>query len=219
MNSYLIGNIEFTCDIKKKLDIASNILSFKEKILLEKFMEREINKKWRLIYRASSDGFSSYSFHQKCDSYSRILVLFKSTNGNIFGGFTSKSWSSSINAQASFSFGSSFGVNRNTNYTPFWPNNFKNDDFAFLFSLKNELNKPALFSVMYPANAICYGSSIGPCFGNDILICDNPNVNVCSSNLLTHYRLVDTFEINEPNCFLAGSPDFNLSEIEVFTSN
>ena len=45
-----------------------------------------------LLYRGSENGFEAPLFHQKCDNKGSTLVLIKSENGNLFGGFTTKSW-------------------------------------------------------------------------------------------------------------------------------
>jgi len=44
------------------------------------------DQKWKLIYRASQDGFEASSFHSKCDSDPNTLVLIKSEIGNVLGG-------------------------------------------------------------------------------------------------------------------------------------
>jgi hypothetical protein len=49
---------------------------------------------WKLVYQASRDGFSAESFHQKCDGQGVSIVVVKSTKGNLFGGYTSKGWTS-----------------------------------------------------------------------------------------------------------------------------
>ncbi len=49
--------------------------------------------KWKLIYRASKHNFSSLSFHKCCDDKGPTLVIIKSTEGWIFGGYTTQSWS------------------------------------------------------------------------------------------------------------------------------
>ena len=46
------------------------------------------DQKWKLIYRATRDGFDANEFHFKCDSYQNSLVIIKSTYGNVFGGYT-----------------------------------------------------------------------------------------------------------------------------------
>ena len=57
--------------------------------------EFQFSKKWNLIYRSSRDGFEASSFHSKCDNKPNTLIIIKSTNGNVFGGYTEKSWNHS----------------------------------------------------------------------------------------------------------------------------
>ena len=54
--------------------------------------EFPIDQKWVLIYRGSQDGFEAGSFHIKCDYKPNTLIIVKSTNGNVFGGYTEQSW-------------------------------------------------------------------------------------------------------------------------------
>ncbi len=49
--------------------------------------------KWRLLFRASRDGFAAATFHSKCDNKGPTVTIVKSGN-NIFGGFTDVSWAS-----------------------------------------------------------------------------------------------------------------------------
>ena len=48
--------------------------------------------KWKLIYRASEDGYSGESFHEYCDDRGPTLIIIKSSGGWLFGGYTTKSW-------------------------------------------------------------------------------------------------------------------------------
>ena len=48
---------------------------------------------WRLLYRASRDGFRAATFHARCDDKGPTVTIVKSGN-NIFGGFTELSWQS-----------------------------------------------------------------------------------------------------------------------------
>ena len=48
----------------------------------------------QLIYSAELDGWDSLNFHKNCDGLSPTLVLMESQRGNIFGGYTTKPWSS-----------------------------------------------------------------------------------------------------------------------------
>ncbi len=50
--------------------------------------------KWRLLYRASEHGYTANSFHECCDDVKGpTLVIIKSSEGWIFGGYTTQSWS------------------------------------------------------------------------------------------------------------------------------
>ena len=66
-------------------------------------------------YRASRDGFSSQNCLTKCDGVSNTLTVIKTKNGNIFGVFVEKAWTSG---------------------TPVM------DPKAFIISLINKENKP-----------------------------------------------------------------------------
>ena len=48
---------------------------------------------WRLLFRASRDGFAASAFHSKCDNKGPTVTVVKSS-ANIFGGFTEKPWTS-----------------------------------------------------------------------------------------------------------------------------
>ena len=49
--------------------------------------------KWKLIYRASEHGYTAGSFHEYCDNKGPTLIIIKSSEGWIFGGYTTQSWS------------------------------------------------------------------------------------------------------------------------------
>ena len=50
--------------------------------------------KWKLIYRSSEHGYTGSSFHEYCDDVNGpTLVIIKSSEGWIFGGYTTQSWS------------------------------------------------------------------------------------------------------------------------------
>ena len=74
--------------------------TFEESVLLTNENHQSVLKgwlpsqegKWRLLYRASRDGFAAAAFHSKCDNKGPTVTVVKSGN-NIFGGFTEVSWS------------------------------------------------------------------------------------------------------------------------------
>ena len=47
-----------------------------------------------LIYRASQDGFGANDFHSKVDNKGSTLVVIRSDNGSVFGGYAHPSWTS-----------------------------------------------------------------------------------------------------------------------------
>ena len=173
----------------------SNILSQFEFINLLELCKFDLNSRWKQIYKASRDGFLAANFHAKCDGQSNTLTIIKSTNGNVFGGFTTKPWSQI--------------------------NNYVNDSDAFIFSLINSKKAPKKFDCKSPQNAIRCQSGYGPTFGSyDIYICDSSNtIQSSSSNLFISYKndqLNLTNGTEEARSFLAGSYNFVTSEIEVY---
>jgi hypothetical protein len=82
--------------IKTKFICDSNILieSKREKEFSLKLLEWSGYKKIELIYRGSRDGALSKNFHEKCDNQGPTITLIKNEKGNIFGGFSSVSWTS-----------------------------------------------------------------------------------------------------------------------------
>ena len=48
--------------------------------------------KWKLLYKASEHGYSAKSFHEYCDDKGPTLIIIKSSECWIFGGYTTKSW-------------------------------------------------------------------------------------------------------------------------------
>ena len=79
-----------------KLSIRSEILTNEEHIslllswlpLLDSGKRRHC---FRLLFRASRDGFAAATFHSRCDNKGPTVTIVKSGN-NVFGGFTEQSW-------------------------------------------------------------------------------------------------------------------------------
>ena len=141
-----------------------------------------------LLYQASRDGFFPKSFHSKCDGILGTLTVVKSSNGNIFGGYTKADWFISF---------------------------FKYDDNAFLFSLVNSYNTTVKMPVTNPNNAIVAADYLGPSFGdsNDLRFYTS-DLSFGESNLGLNYQLpsfpYDSF-------ILAGSLVFQAIQIEVYS--
>jgi hypothetical protein len=45
-----------------------------------------------LIYQASRDGFGLNDFHSKCDGIMNTLMIIKTSDSYVFGGFTTQDW-------------------------------------------------------------------------------------------------------------------------------
>jgi hypothetical protein len=166
--------------------ILTNLDQFKDLMTLCEF---PIDQKWTLIYRATQDGFEASSFHDKCDDKPNTLVVIKSTNGNVFGGYTEQSWTGS---------------------------GFKTDPNAFIFSLINEDSEPLKIKCVRPDEAIYCSTEYGPNFGLlDIKISSESNKNSqsCSNIGYPDYE----YDSNEAQLFLAGSDEFQVLEIEIYT--
>ena len=181
---------DFICD--------SNILleSGREKEFCLKLLEWSGYKKIELVYRGTRDGALSTNFHEKCDNKGPTITLIKNEKGNIFGGFSSVSWTS-------------YG-------------NYKQAPNSFLFSLTNIHGiNPTKFQLKNnnDSNAIYDGSTYGAIFGggHDLYVRkDFLNNNTCSN---FPYSYEDS--IGKGKSIFTGDPnnsttEFKIKEVEVF---
>ena len=180
----------------KDFDIDSNILSEQEKgnEYLQKLYEWTGYKKMELLYRGTRDGDGSKTFHDKCNNQGPTICLCKNEKGNIFGGYSSISWTSDGN----------------------WHSSYDN----FLCTLTNiHGTAPAKFPITQNyENAIYDYSSYGPTFGgnHDINI-NNNYLNNNSSYCNLGYSYTDS--LGHGNSIFSGdvnSNNFKLKEMEVF---
>jgi hypothetical protein len=173
----------------------SNILagSLYSSLLLQ-LLNFNTNQRLNLLYRASRYGFSSGSFHSKCDGKYRTLTIIKSENGNIFGGYTNAAWDSS--------------------------SGYKSDTGSVLFSLINQNGIPVVLHNYASSSAIYCHASYGPTFGggHDLMISSNSNTNTNSYSILGHtYRASGViYNTAQAQHALAGSKNFKVLEIEVY---
>ena len=65
--------------------------------VLKSWLPETMTGEWRLLFRASRDGFAASAFHSKCDNAGPTIIVVKSGGLNIFGGFTENAWTSKIN--------------------------------------------------------------------------------------------------------------------------
>lgn len=81
--------IELNPNLKSRIN-SKIIVDPKHLLILDDWFKKEL--KYKLLYRASEDGYSPQSFHNKVDKYKNTLIIIKDINNFIFGGFTRKTW-------------------------------------------------------------------------------------------------------------------------------
>lgn len=148
---------------------------------------------WRLVYRASSHGYSAASFHRHCDGICPTYVIALGTRGEICGGFSDAPWGKT-NAKG----------------------HYISSEKAFLFTLTNNQDvPPTKYEIVKKPFAICYHPDIGPIFGAgaDLLISSNCNVNMESYSNLPHSYDGE----HASNTVLMGDYHFSVVDYEVFT--
>jgi hypothetical protein len=185
---------QFWVDYRDRtFNFESAILSNESIVELINLCKFPLYQQWKLIYRATRDGFGASDFHSKCAKYQNSLVIIKSTSGNVFGGYTQQSWSGKFE--------------------------YKADQNAFLFSFINELNKKVIIKCTDPFSAINATSKFGPTFGrgHDLHICSNSNIRNSSYSDLRHSYKHSIYVFDEEKYFLVGSENFMSTDIEVFT--
>ena len=176
-----------------------------ETLLQKKDLDK---KKWALLYQGFRDGFRASDFHSRCDGKPNTLTIVKTSNGNIFGGYTIIPWQS-------------------TKYDEH--NGYTYDKSAFLFSLVNLENRQLIFKHINESHSIKEDNTRGSVWsssmhglifggGHDLYISDRSySDNKCFSNLGYTYTHPD-YEKNSERAtlILSGSRYFNVNEIEVF---
>ncbi|KAJ5069684.1 pep-cterm sorting domain-containing protein [Anaeramoeba ignava] len=156
-------------------------------------------------FSARRNGFSSKKWHKKVDNKGKTLVIMKTTNGFIFGGFTEVGF---------------FPKDKSK-----WHKLYRNDDSgpqfdanAFIFSLRNDKNdrKPQKFTIKKGEEGYAIDSELdyGPCFGFPYRKYRDPDFALTSnfhkpgfSNFGSSYNLPNgiEFKTNEAKSYLAGS--------------
>jgi hypothetical protein len=144
-------------------------------------------RSFRLLYRATRDGFFADVFHSKCDNINPTLTLIRSNLNSVFGGYTNIQWNWCTSCSVS-------------------------DSTAYIFSLRRRgFNSTERFPSISCCNHVYTYSTWGPTFGGgyDIRINDNSDI-VSSSSWCSTYSCPTT------TGFLAGSSSFLTTEIEVY---
>eukprot|EP01156_Anaeramoeba_ignava_P010785 Anaeramoba_ignava/a480794_46.p1 GENE.a480794_46~~a480794_46.p1 ORF type:complete len:463 (+),score=162.01 a480794_46:463-1851(+) len=153
----------------------------------------------KLGFSSKRDGSQARLFHEYCDNKGATLVLIKSDDGFIFGGFTEVGWPS-LPEKA--------GIK---------------DPKAYLFSLKNIHNSSPtkLFVRSFRESfALLYDPSYGPCFGNEDLSVTAFDLSTGDSSRFGYaYHLpygIKSKSTHAKNYFAGRDGFWKISELECF---
>jgi len=192
---------DFMVDISNPIELLSLSETGRiDSVIVKKPEEAKLIRSWistgpvkfKLLYRASVDGFKGENFHKKVDGHAPTLTIIRSNYGKVFGGFSDLEWNS--------------------------VNNYKNTTNSWVFSLDhkekyNQKSGQAHYAVY------CY-NTYGPTFGggHDFYIADNANSGTaCYSNFGYTYECPGkTYGSSQAQSHLAGAYSFSCEEIEVF---
>ena len=216
-NNYLVNNLDKNTNYEIRLcsiynDIISNYTpiykiktnNFPDSIILNenekgneylnKLYEWTGYKDMELLYRGTRDGSGSNIFHNKCDNKGPNICLIKNDKGNIFGGYSSISWTSESG-------------------------NYHSANGSFLFTLTNiHGTSPTKYPNTQKKDcAVYHNSNYGPIFGNghDLIIYNNYLNNNSYSSLGGSYPDV----LGKGNSIFSGDINNNhikIKELEVF---
>jgi hypothetical protein len=188
---------------EKSIEIDSIIIN-KEYTSEDYFLFSKIKKafpfnnrilKYNLIYRATKDGDTSKNFHSKCDFIGPNIILIKTKEDYIFGGFTTKSWKHLFK-----------DINKDE---PEFGTELK-DEKAFGFSI----NEKKIYNNGNPNESVIYcNNNYGPVFKNYFKILNEclKNGGLCGKKEESNFVGQEKdYEIN------GGKEKFNIEELEVF---
>jgi hypothetical protein len=192
------------CAVKKLNSIIfqnSTILTQDQSVSFQQLLNFSSNPDFSLIYQASRDGFGLKDFHSKCDGVLNTLMVIKTIDSYVFGGFTTKDWS-----QVS---------------------GFQSDLDAFIFSLVNSFNRPVKMNIVETQFSIYNGQDyvnrfydgiLG--FGFEFLLNEYSNKynNYAWPASASMYE-VPLFVNNDSSSFNNKKTEFLAAEIEVYTVN
>ncbi|KAJ5069048.1 e3 ubiquitin-protein ligase trim33-like [Anaeramoeba ignava] len=182
-----------------------NDLEYMQK--LKEWLDDDFYNRMKLGFSAKKDGFTSKDFHRLCDSKPALVVI-KTTENYIFGGFTQTGWT----------------------YNKFYWHPYDRhysggclcDSNPFLYTLKNPKNDPPQKFPLRKGEeqtALYYHISHGPFFGagNDLFL--HSDLQPGFTDLGYSYHLPKGLVVGsiEAQSYLAGSPDqWKVEELECY---
>ncbi|KAJ5074638.1 pep-cterm sorting domain-containing protein [Anaeramoeba ignava] len=192
-----------------RLRFQSSIIQEKEHIhkLREWIVDKEFFLQMKLGFSAKKNGWQAKDFHNLTDNKGKTLVIIKTIDNFIFGGYTSVGWTTNPDR---------LSVKNPFNQAAGWIS----DPHAFLFSLKNPAQKPPQkFPIRKNEQeyAIYYDDSeSGPWFGRDCGL--KKDLHEGFSTFGFKYSLPEGMTANslESTNFLAGNQYWKVEEVESY---
>lgn len=174
--------------------------------LIENKLEKEVE--CSLLFRASLHNYSNGMFHRYCDQKGATVTIVKSTDGSVFGGYTSVSWDSANGTWLKDDTAFLFAIKGNQ-HKIYNQNDKEKHVFETIEGTDGDIKVPIVLS----GDAVRHFIYCGPIFraGHDIWIggqrCNISNtINYCSDYI---YNFEDTKVANHPVNFI-------VQEYEVF---
>ena len=178
---------------KANSDFISNLITNTEtEDYIQTLFNKEI-KSIQILYADTEENLSDANFYENCVDKGNLFFITKSSSDKIFGGYLPNGLKSSQGHR-----------------------NYYQEGESFLFSLDNKQK----LKCINESKSVQHFNGCFPTFGvgsypdSDLSI-DLKGGYGSFSNLGKCYELPTGFE-GEANCFLAGSEEFNLVELEVY---
>ena len=177
-NEFFENNLKYLKDqideINDNSFYSSILTSIDEKNMISNWINPFTKIKYKLLFRASQDGDSMETFHEKCDNKGPTLILIKSKKGKRFGGYNPLSWDSS--------------------YT------YKNHPFTFLFSLDKK-KKYNLIKGYEQYSTVAGNSYFAFGIGHDLYISDHCTNNINSYSNPNTFDTTENEELTDEKYF------------------
>ncbi|KAF2070611.1 hypothetical protein CYY_008068 [Polysphondylium violaceum] len=184
-----IENIKYTNFMKNHFKSKSTIIDRHSFSTINDWIDKSNILNFKLLYRASDNEYKVKLFHSKCDGKGPTVTIFKTTDGDIFGGYNSQSWNST--------------------------KDYYGDDKCFIFTLVNRHSiEPTQFRIKDSTKYYCfshphYGPSWG---GHDIVICQD----ISKSYQCFPFSYSDTLD-GKGSTTLTPTKYLNIKDYEVFS--
>ena len=168
---------------------------YKKDIIKMFSLSQNKSLKFTLLYRGSRDGFVAKNFHNKCDGKGPTFTIARSKKGNVFGGYYAGSWAGS---------------------------GYKSEA-SWIYSLKNSTGKVLKYKPQNTTNNAYCNKNSGPTWGGGHdLSFTFPSKQCKGSANPNVYKTADskfpTKGVTLSSSTLAGSSNFEIEEIEVFSA-